>query len=128
MAKSTRKLPKTKSRQLPKTYKPGYLENLDARSSFALRLRALHGEIIEDLGGDSDVSATKRVLIERFVFLTAKVQEWETEIFRGDGPADKATLDKWIYSVNSLQGLAVKIGLKKELVTITVNDYLDAQE
>lgn len=112
-----------KSRQLPKRYRPGFLENLDARSAFALRLRELHSEIIEDLGGEIEVSAAKRVLIERFVFLVAQVQEWEVEMFRNENK-DGATIDKWVYAINALQGLASKIGLGKDHKTIDLKDYL----
>ena len=76
------------------------------------QVRVLLGDAT-DLGGEDALTHVKAALVERFVFLEAVLQKLEADIATAanGNPAD--LLGKWIQGVNSLQGLAQRIGLAR---------------
>lgn len=86
----------------------------------AKALRARRAEIIEDTGGEKELSRVKSALIDRFVWLECILQTWELEMVKADDttvPESAARwaedAGRWMQAVNTLNGLASKIGLEK---------------
>jgi hypothetical protein len=117
----------TKMITLPERYEPGFLASMDRRTDLYRTLLANYEEIVEDSGGEVALAHTMRALIERFVFLEAMLQRLETQIVLE--PKKTGTLvNRWIQGVNTLQGLAGRIGIERRLKkTLTLKTYLEAQ-
>lgn len=96
---------------MPEKYEPGFIRELDGRTSLGQRLAKAYDEIVNDT--DENLSHTKQALIERFVFLEFTLQNWELEIVAHPDRADKL-MGKWIQAINSLTGLAKLIGLRRQ--------------
>jgi hypothetical protein len=95
---------------LPEKYVPGFLRELDGRTDVCQRLTAAYDRIVEDAGGEEQLSLVKLSLIERFVFLSEMLERWELEIVKQ--PSENgAALARWVQAVNSIQGLARAIGI-----------------
>ncbi len=86
---------------LPQKYEPGFLRDMDRRTDIAKRLYAAYDAIVDDVGGTEELSHAKLALIERFVFLEAVIQTWETRIATNPKGTAKL-LSRWIQAVNSL--------------------------
>ncbi|QDV63046.1 hypothetical protein [Crateriforma conspicua] len=115
---------KRKLTDLPKYYRPGYLKELDGRHSLAKFLRQICDEIINDMGGPSEISRVKLVLIERFAFVHARLKALELQMFEDEEFSDDV-FGKWIHAVNALNGLAAKIGLSRKGKYVDVRDYIN---
>jgi hypothetical protein len=99
------------SEQLPEKYEPGFLRKLDKDSEISRRLHKAFHAIVEDVSGDEPLSHIQFALIERFVFLEAMMQSWEAEIANNPSSHEKL-LSRWIQALNTLQGLAGRIGIE----------------
>src|SRR5580704_6145333 len=111
-----------KPASLPKTFEVGFVKRLDQRTELAKRVNKIYRTIIDDLGGIDGLSHTKLTLIERFVWLEAVLQRFEERIARKPSRTDEL-IGKWIQGMNSLQGLAKVIGLKKSVKSIDLRTY-----
>lgn len=114
-----------KRRVLPDRFEAGFLRELDKRTELYQQLNSNFETIMQDMGG-ADVSHTMRSLVERFVFLEAAIRSWELQIVTKPSEANDL-IGRWVQAVNALQGLAKLIGLKRELKTINVRDYVAAK-
>jgi predicted RNA-binding protein Jag len=112
----------TRSQPLPKRFERGCLKKLDQRTELAKRLNAVFQTIIDDLGGLDTLSHTRVALVERFVWLEHTLQLIEQRIATQPKRSEEL-LSKWIQGLNSLQGLAKTIGLKRERKTIDLERY-----
>ncbi|MCC6127288.1 MAG: hypothetical protein IT426_20185 [Pirellulales bacterium] len=101
----------TKLTTLPDRYYPGFMKNMDGRTIIATELNEAFTEAIDDYGGYEELSHVQRALIERFCFLEFQIRQWEVEIVTE--PKKKHMLSRWVQAVNSLQGIAIKLGLTK---------------
>lgn len=99
--------------ELPVHYhRDGHLDKYDKRSKIYMILATNYNAIVEDGGGD--LSKVKLSLIERFVFVQQYLRLLERRIIKCKKRKLKARLMRqWGYHVNSLLGLAKKIGLDK---------------
>ncbi len=104
---------RSKSIELPAKFEPGFIREIDQRSALAARLRTSFSEVVEDIGGHKELSHTQLVLIERFVFLAETMRGWEVRIATKP-KASAELLSRWIQALNSLNGLAKAIGLKRK--------------
>jgi len=91
-------------------FKPGFLAALDQRTELAKALHARRAQIIEDIGGEGELSRVKAALIDRFVWLECMLQTWEFEMAQGNSESAA----RWTQAVNALSGLASKLGLDKK--------------
>ena len=116
MAAKRKKKPPTanKAKQMAARFKPGFLEGLDKRTDLYKTLMQRKEEVIEDLGGHSEVSSTKSVLVERFVWLSAMLETLELDLVEGNGDRGE-TFSKWNHGITTLGNLANKIGLKRHM-------------
>ena len=110
--KTDREYGKNKDQKLPQKFKTGFLAELDGRTELSRALRANYQTIIDDLGGDEEISHIKNALIERFVWLEAFLHTLEQRMAAGELSTDEA-LGKWTQSVNALASLASKLGMNK---------------
>lgn len=97
---------------LPRKYEPGFLRRMDRRTEISQRLQLSFDNIVDDLGGVDHLSHIKLSLIERFVFLEALLQRWESIISTKPSVADEF-VGKWVQASNAIQGLAAKIGMQR---------------
>lgn len=112
-SKGTRVNTNSKPMTLPVKFRPGFMSELDRRTELARTLRANYNEIVDDIGGPSEVGHVKAALIERFCWLEAVVQTLEQEMATGQVEKTEA-IGKWIQAVNSLNGLAKVLGVDRK--------------
>lgn len=93
----------------PAVFKPGFLATIDGRTELARTLRARRDEIIADIGGLTELSRVKAVLIDRYVWLECIAQTLEEQMAAGNGDA----AGRYAQLVNAISGLAVKLGLDR---------------
>jgi hypothetical protein len=103
----------TKLTSLPERYEPGFLASLDRRTDLYKTLSTNYEEVVANLGGKNDLTHIMLSLIERFVFMEAVLQHLENLIVTN--PKKTILVNRWIQGVNSLQGLACRIGLEKRI-------------
>ncbi|NLE38086.1 MAG: hypothetical protein GX621_08695 [Pirellulaceae bacterium] len=112
MAKANKK-PPSKSKTLKATFTPGFLADMDSRVAFVKAMKTNYREITDDLGGEDSLSHVKRVLAQKFVWLSAILTTIEADM--SNGKIDKATaMGSWVQSLNALSGLASKLGLERK--------------
>jgi hypothetical protein len=124
--KTDRPYNNTKEQTLPMEFRPGFLSELDKRTGIAQTLKSNFEEIVADIGGSAELSHTKRALIERFVWLEAMLQSIEHQMVTEGISA--ALVSRWVYSINALQGLAVRIGLERKQRVVDLNSYLTSAD
>jgi hypothetical protein len=104
--------PESKLMDIPPRYEKGFLAKLDNRTEIAKRLRVHYVAICDDLGGEENLSHIKLALIERFVFLQAVINKYESDMANNaDGTVE--SMGKWGQAVNSLIGLAKTLGIER---------------
>ena len=108
--------------EIPSEFTAGFLGDLDNRTNLAKVLRSNYNEIIEDLGGESDVSHIKASMVERFIWLEAVLHTLERDMATGKVPMS-GSLGKWVQSVNSLTGLARVLGIERLSPSVTLSEY-----
>ena len=110
--------------RLPEKYEPGFLREMDRRTELHKRLSERYETIVMDAGGMESIAVVKLSLIERFVFLEAMLQTWEARIVESP-KAEEALASRWTQAINTLQGLAQKIGLERLAPrTVDLKTYL----
>ncbi|ABI56416.1 hypothetical protein ACN2MM_05970 [Alkalilimnicola ehrlichii MLHE-1] len=98
-----------KHQDIPKQYRPGWLESLDGRYGLARELRARFDEVCNDLGGADRLSYMQRSLVERGLWLEYWLAQQEQALSKG-GDFD---VGKWVQAANSLQGIYSRLGLER---------------
>jgi hypothetical protein len=123
----TTTLMNTKLTTLPERYEPGFLREMDRRTDLAKRLQHAFDTIVDDVGGEETLSYAQLAFVERFIFLEALVQSWETRIVANPKGTTKL-LSRWIQACNAMTGLARTFGLEKvEKRTIGLKAYIEAK-
>jgi hypothetical protein len=88
---------------------------MDRRTSFSKRLRRVFNQIVEDLGGEEQLSIIQLTLVERFAWLKAHLQELEDQIAKqGHEQLDPKLLGLWAQANNTLIGLSRQLGQKRQ--------------
>ena len=119
---------KIKTKKLPPKYQPGWLRRMDRRTSFSKRLRAVFNRVVEDLGGEDNLSTIQLTLVERFAWLKAHLQLLEDEMAKAPEDLDPKTVAQWVQSNNCLMGLAKTLGLKRtKKPPVDLSFYADAK-
>lgn len=109
--------------QIPKTYKHGWLESLDGRTTVAQEMRRRFDCIISDMGGPDGLSYARRALVERAIWVEYWLQSQERNLAAGQD----FDSGRYTQAVNSLIGLFAKLGLERQAKNITLNDYIVQQ-
>lgn len=115
-SKGTRTNRKLKPETLPAKFQAGFLSTLDGRTELARALRANRQAIVDDIGGEADLSHVKNALVERFVWLEGILQTIEHEMAAGTINKSEA-LGRWIQGLNAMSGLAKALGVDRKTVT-----------
>lgn len=102
-----------KAKELPAKFEVGFMADMDQRTKVYQVLAGNLAAIRADLGGEDALTHVKAALVERFVFLEAVLQKLEHDIATNANGNTADLLGKWIQGVNSLQGLAQRIGLER---------------
>ena len=97
-----------RTRKLPKYVLPNR-DNLDGRTHAAKAFDKLYGEIAQDLGGESELTAVERALIEGFCGATIVLQALNTQLALGKA----IDLTEHGAVCSSLVRIAAKIGLSR---------------
>jgi hypothetical protein len=81
-------------------------------------------ELWQDLGGVESLSAQKRWLCERVVYLRRRCLEYEAAVLAGTAPPDG--VDAGVYSnhANVLQGYLRTLGLARQAKAVNAREYL----
>jgi hypothetical protein len=103
-----------KSKTLPIKYSKGFLDKLDGRTELAQQLHAAYTELTDDLGGTDSLSHVKKVLAEKFCWLSAILRGIELQIAEGRRKDSGELLAKWVQGLNALTGLARSLGLERK--------------
>jgi len=102
---------RTKHQQVPAQEPKGaWLANLDQRTALAHELSDRLTQLVNDLGGEENLSYQKRVLCERVIWLEHYLRHEEEKLASGE-PFDS---NRWSQSVNVLAGLLSKLGLERQ--------------
>lgn len=96
-------------KKVANNYKPGWIDEIDKRTSLSVELRNRHNLLCNDLGGFESLSYQEKSLVDRVIFLEFHLQQQERDLMSG-GEFDSG---KWVQAVNSLQGIYSKLGLKR---------------
>ncbi|WOJ95535.1 hypothetical protein R0137_09735 [Congregibacter brevis] len=107
----------------PAQFDAGWLNKLDGRRELARSMKARRQAIANDLGGLEQLSTSKRILIDRALFLLHQIEIMEQHL------VEKGTADvgKWGYAINTLAGLLGKLGLERESKEITLHELMAAR-
>jgi len=114
-------------RKAPPAEEPGrsWLRDLDARTALAQELSSRLTQLVNDLGGEKNLSYQKYVLCERVIWLEYHLRCEERKLANGEG-FDSA---RWTQSVNALSGLLSKLGLERKASDVTdLTTYLAQRE
>jgi hypothetical protein len=114
--------PSEKLKTLPAKYTERVSSwDLDWRSPIGQQVMSELLTLAQDLGGWDELSRMEQILVERATFLSLRVSEYETAKLDGK----PATLDDGQYSasVNVLQGIVAKLGLKRRARHVSALDY-----
>jgi hypothetical protein len=96
-----------------------FLENVDGRSLVARRFREVYGDMISDLGGDSQVSEGQRQLARRAATLSLQCEMLETEMATGARDLD---IDTYAKLTNALNRILGSMGIKREAKPVQPQD------
>jgi hypothetical protein len=112
-----------KSLTLPKTPEINFLSKLDQRTEVYKTLTANFQEIVEDLGGEEEMTFLKKRLIERAVFVIAMIGNIEVVI--AENPTSKEHYGLHSALTNTLLGLSSRLGIEKQVRNVlTLKTYL----
>lgn len=94
----------------PVVFRPGFFGNIDRRTELGRALREFRSQVIADLGGEAELSRIQTVLIDKFVWLSVRLETWEHEQAGGNDES----IGRYTQMVNALSGLATKLGLNRK--------------
>lgn len=105
----------------PDKFAPGWLSELDGRSSIAQTMRTRYAEMTSDLGGADSLSLAQRLLVERALWLTYWLETQEVQLADGR----EFDVSRWIQAANGLQGILSKLGLERKARDVpSLSEYL----
>lgn len=116
-----------KTQTLPAKYEKGFLDKIDGRIELARSLKASYAELTDDLGGADGLSHVKRVLAEKFCWLSAILRGIELQIADGDKRESAELLGRWVQGLNSLTGLARTLGLERKTRRVDLKSYVEGK-
>jgi len=103
--------------QVPVKAGQNSLPDVDGRSAFARRKRALVGSFLSDLGGPEEVSTAERILADKAATLTLQLQGLEARMEEGD--TTHTTLDLYGRGVGHLNRVLKTMGIKRRARDVT---------
>ena len=86
---------------------------VDARSTWARRLRDLIALHTSDLGGADNISEAERSIVRRCAVLTTQLERLEAKFAEADGDASAKDLDLYQRTAGNLRRLLTTLGLQR---------------
>jgi len=109
----------------PRKYTDDFLTTIDKRSSLSTLLRRRLGQLLDDMGGEENLSYAQRSLARRAIFLEALIQQSEEKAANGVEiePTQHASL------INSLIALYGRIGIERKVKDVVdLTEYIEANK
>ena len=104
----------SKPQELAVKFQPQFIKSMDQRTELCKALKARYVEICAELGGVDELSSIKRSMIERFVWMEARLSAMEVEIaVEEDGELVAKATARWTQLVNSYVGFCRALGLER---------------
>jgi len=98
------------------------LPDVDGRSAFSRRKRALVAAFVADLGGLDEVSTAERILADKAATLTLQLQALEARMEEGD--TSHTTLDLYGRGVGHLNRVLKTMGIKRRAKDVSPGQRL----
>lgn len=100
-------------------------DDLDKRTAAAQRIVALRSQMMDDLGGEEQLSSIERTIIDRIALLQAILEDQEV----GFITVGELDIDRYTKSLNSLVRAANAVGIerKPKNVTPSLSDYINGK-
>lgn len=105
--------------------RPLSLADIDKRTKAARSAAALFTQLVEDLGGETRISAAQRQIAERASVLSAMVQSMEASWLSGSSPVDIAD---YTLATGLLRRLLMSLGLSRVARDVTPDPLTYAAE
>lgn len=113
------------SNTLPGTYDPNWLKGVDKRTSIGRQLVARYASLVDDLGGEAQLSYIQKSLCTRYLWLEYRVSQMEQAMGEGKADFDQG---QWTQAINALQGLGNKLGLKLVKREVSLSQFIAAKK
>ncbi len=101
-----------KPQGLAKRYKTGFIKRMDKRVVAYKTLTKLYREIIQDRGGESELSRIQLCLIEEYCFMFCLLKNLQYKVLKHPKKME-AYIGRFVQMVNASNGLAKTIGLER---------------
>jgi hypothetical protein len=109
-----------KPTEAPQCYEENFMQEMDGRTLVARELRDRLHALSADLGGWSSLSYQERSLCRRLIHLERLVEQKELKLAQGI----RVNENLHYCGINALSGLLSKIGLKRRVKVLSLQDYL----
>lgn len=107
---------------IPETYHPNWLDQLDGRTATAQEMRRRYELLTNDLGGADRLSYQQRSLCTRALWLEAWLEIQERQLAEGQD----FDAGKWTQGSNALLGLFRALGFEKVAKNArSINDIIE---
>ncbi|POP52983.1 hypothetical protein [Zhongshania marina] len=111
----------SKIQEPPHKLSGNWIKDLDGRTELAQTMRANYLEMTNHLGGDGVLSYSQRALVEQALWLQYWLRQENAKMANG-GEYD---VGKVTAASNSLQGILMKLGLRKQARDVSLKDLVD---
>jgi len=95
---------------IPAKYTPDFMSRLDKRTVLGQAVVARYQGIINDLGGEENLTNIKRSLVRRFTWFEIMIEGLECRAAAGEG----VDIGAWTQLTNSWLGIARLLGLERK--------------
>jgi len=99
-----------------RTYRPSAILKLDQRTALAKVCRQRFESLANDLGGLDSLSGMQVLLLDKLVFLEARLAAHQSAVFGAKSPKEAAEIEgRWVQQLNTLVGLAKTLGIERKV-------------
>ena len=94
---------------IPERYTPDFMDRLDKRTVLGKAVVDRYSAVLEDLGGEENLSNIKCSLVRRFTWFEVAIEGMECRAAQGE----EIDVGSWTQLVNSWLGIARMLGLER---------------
>lgn len=95
---------------IPEKYEPDFMARLDRRTVLGRSVANRYHAVIEDLGGEDNLSTLRRSLVRRFTWFEVMLEGMECRMASGE----EVDVGAWTQLTNSWLGIARMLGLERQ--------------
>ena len=122
---TARRKKKHRSRTIPATFAPGFLNQLDQRFASSLAARRSFDELAASLGGAENLTPQRRLLVERVVWVHLMLEQAEYAF----ATTTKVDSNSYGQLVHVLVSLLKTLGLNRAALNVpTLRDYMEGSK